>query len=285
MALIVCPLCVREDDVFLVSTLPDGRKEARCDDCNFTFVYGAPVVEKKPAPRKRASSAAKPSKPTVVPAVVVQKRFPTAADVTPEAERRAFDLTQQFLATVPPADDAQVASYWAKFAWVFSEAGIDKAVISDLKLFVTDPTGAALGDTTELDKAWLLLGEFESARRIRAMIAHLIRGTGAVEDRLTDLVEGHRSNTMPGVGEPALTKVLAVVQPERFLPLVTYDTKRATLAAVYGLELPKVDPTSWTIGRLAVWSNDLLVELLGAGFTDMRHAVAFLRWAEDQPAA
>jgi hypothetical protein len=50
---------------------------------------------------------------------------------------------------------------------------------------------------------------------------------------------------------------------------------------LYGLELPGVDLTSWTIGRLGVWSNDLLVELAGEGFDDLHHTAHFLRWAHD----
>ncbi len=55
MALIVCPLCVREDDVVVLRTLPDGRKEAECTDCKFTFPFGSPTPEAKPAAARKST--------------------------------------------------------------------------------------------------------------------------------------------------------------------------------------------------------------------------------------
>ena len=282
MALIVCPLCVREDDVQLVRSLEDGRKEAHCDDCDFTFVFGAPVEPKKaPAPRKR-TSAPRVSKPSVVPISVVAKRFPTAGDVELVARQRADLLKQQFLATVPYAPDPLVAPHWTKYRWVFSADGLEKVAIADLKYFADSSIGASTGDATAFDKAWVLLGEFEAARRIRAVTNQLLRGGGELEDRLTGLLDGSFSQSMPGWDEALLTKTLAVADADRFLPVVTYADKKALALAVYGIELPVVDEASLTIGRLAVWSNDLLVALAGDDFDDLHHVSTFLRWAASQ---
>lgn len=283
MALIVCPLCVREDDIFLLRTLPDGRKEARCDDCDFTFVFGK-AVEAKPEPKaapRRKAATPRASKPSVAPIAVATKRFPTVDDVEPSALERAAELKQAFLAT-PYTPDPLVASHWAKFRWVFTADGLDKAAIFDLQRFAGDPTGGSTGDTATFDKQWVLLGEFEGARRVRAMVNHLLRGHGALEDRLTDLVSGDFAMTMPGWGEAVLTKTLAVAEPDRVLPIYSYADKAALASAVYGLELPVVDETSMTVGRLAIWSNDLLVDLAGDGFDDLHHVARFLRWAKDQ---
>lgn len=279
MALIVCPLCVREDDVVVLRTLPDGRKEVECTDCKFTFPYGSPTPEPKPVARK--STPRKPAATVVAPRPIayVVPQFPKAADIEPAALERAQALKQEFLATAYEPDPL-VARHWAKFRWVFSADGLDKATIYDLKLFADDPTGASTGDPTEFDKAWVLLGELEGARRVRAVSKHLLRGPGELEDRLSNLVDQGFGFSMPGWGEGLLTKTLAVADPDRFLPIVTYADKRAIVGSLYGLELPGVDLTSWTIGRLGVWSNDLLVELLGDGFADPHHAAAFLRWAQ-----
>lgn len=280
MALIVCPLCVREDDVFLIRTLPDGRKEAECKDCDFTFVYGSPTPEDKPAARKSTprKAPAKPKAKVVAarPIEYVVRQFPTAADVAPADLERAEALKVEFL-TTPYEPDALVASHWAKFRWVFSADGLEKVAIHDLKQFADDPIGVSTGDPTEFDKAWVLLGELEGARRVRAVTNHLLRGSGALEDRLTDLINGTVIVAMPGWGEAVLTKTLTVAEPDRFLPLVTYAQKRAIASSLYGLELPNPDETSWTIGRLGVWSNDLLLELAGDDFVDLRHAAKFLQ--------
>jgi hypothetical protein len=280
MALIVCPLCVREDDIHLIRTLPDGRKEARCEDCDFAFVYGSPVEEKKatPSPRKR-SAPAKVSKPTVAPITVVARRFPTVDDVELVDKQRAELFKQEFLATVPYEPSPLVERHWTKYRWVFSADGLEKVAIADLKYFADDSTGVSTGDPAEFDKAWVLLGELEGARRVRAVTNHLLRGHGEIADRLTDLADGSFAQSMPGWGEALLTKTFSVAEPDRCLPIVTFDDKKAIVLAVYGIELPVVDETSLTLGRLGVWSNDLLVDLAGEGFDDLHHIAAFLRWA------
>lgn len=283
MALIVCPLCVREDDIYLLRTLPDGRKEAECKDCNFTFVYGAPTPEPKPAAVRKSAprkAAAKPKARTIAarPIEYVVRQFPTAADVAPDALEPAEALKAEFL-TQAYEPDPLVTSHWTKYRWVFTAEGLEKVAISDLKQFADDPIGVSTGDPTEFDKAWVLLGELEGARRVRAVTNHLLRGHGAIEDRLTDLIGGSVVVGMPGWGEALLTKTLSVADPDRFLPVVTYAEKRAIAAAVHGLELPDPDETSWTIGRLGVWTNDLLVDLAGDGFADLRHVATYVRWA------
>ncbi|AWB92686.1 hypothetical protein C3E78_11010 [Aeromicrobium chenweiae] len=278
-------MCVREDDVFLIRTLPDGRKEARCDDCDFVFTYGAPVEAPKPAPtRSRPAArtrAAAPAKPSVLPIVVARKQFPTAADAPLESVQQALLRKHEFMATVPYTPDPTVAAHWKKYQWVFSESGLDRAANYDLQQFVHDPTGGNPGPTTELDKAWTLMGELEAARHVRATIQHLLRGPGDLEDRFTDLAQGTFAQAMPGFGPTLLTKTLAVAEPYRFLPILTLDEKRQIAESVYGIEIPAAGVGSWTVGRLAVWTNDLLLELAG-DFDDLFQAAQFLRWAATQ---
>jgi hypothetical protein len=53
---------------------------------------------------------------------------------------------------------------------------------------------------------------------------------------------------------------------------------------VFELDLPPVEKNAWTIGRLAVWSNDLLRSLVGNDIPDLQQAARFLQWAKNQPA-
>ena len=137
-------------------------------------------------------------------------------------------------------------------------------------------------------RAWKRLGEDVAADRTRASISYLLRGPDAVplEDRLTQLIEDQADTGMPGFKEALLTKVLCIVEPERFLPILTYATeetgKRDLTRAVYGLHLPRVDLTSMQVGRLAIWSNDLLLELAGDGFSGPQHVAEFIWWAKDR---
>ncbi len=75
-----------------------------------------------------------------------------------------------------------------------------------------------------------------------------------------------------------------IPEPKRFLPIVKYTGaagKKEIAETVFGLRLPDPEATSFTIGRLIIWSNDLLMELVG----DLGHntqASRFLWWAKDQ---
>lgn len=135
---------------------------------------------------------------------------------------------------------------------------------------------------TEFNKAWNANPE-QGASQVRQVIEYLLRGNDpSLENRLTALIRGKFSFSMPGFKEALLSKVLSVVYPERFLTIVTYDQKAIMAKAVYGLDLPKPDSVNWTIGRLIVWSNDLLNLLTGDGFVDRPHTGEFLWWAKDQ---
>ena len=103
------------------------------------------------------------------------------------------------------------------------------------------------------------------AQKVRESIEYLLYGPESLrlEDRLTQLIDGTKSIGFPSFNkEPLLTKVLCVVEPDRWLPVLKYsaatDGKKEIAKLVYDLDLPPAAKTSWTIGRLATWSNDLL---------------------------
>ena len=90
---------------------------------------------------------------------------------------------------------------------------------------------------------------------------------------------------MKGFKEALLTKVLCIVYPDRFLTILMYTGlagKREIARSLWGLELPDPEVTTWTRGRLILWSNDLLLALLGDGFRHQQHAAEFLWWAKDK---
>ncbi|MFS3128088.1 hypothetical protein ACLM5J_06755 [Nocardioides sp. Bht2] len=268
MALVMCPLCTDEEDVDLVKRLPDGRKRVVCRRCDYTWEHGEPETAVPPA---------------VTSSALLRQRFPKPEDVEREARVRAERLKDQFLSDVRTQPDPKVALYWAKYQEIFGAAGLAHADPVDLKAFANDPTGVYSGIMTEFNKAWNANPE-RGADRVQQVVEYLLRGPDpSLENRLTDLIRGKFSFSMPGFKEALLTKVLAVVYPERFLTIVTYDQKAIMAKSVYGLALPRPDSVNWTIGRLIVWSNDLLNELTGDGFVDRPHTGEFLWWAKDQP--
>ena len=272
MAIISCAECNSDNDIHLEGMGPDGSRILRCGDCGHTW---SPVVVTH-APTF-----------TRTPFEMAQGRFAKSEMVDPALTARVNRLKTKFLKTATEPDPA-VADYYARCRELFTVEGLEACRPQDLKDFVSTPIGASIGNTSMFSRAWKRLGEDVAADRTRASISYLLRGPDAVplEDRLTHLIEDHAGTGMPGFKEAVLTKVLCIMEPERFLPITTYATeetgKQALTMAVYGLHLPKVDLTSMQIGRLAVWSNDLLLELAGDEFTGPQHVAEFIWWAKDR---
>jgi hypothetical protein len=274
MPAITCPVC-GDDDLMGVEQLSDGRLVVRCLACDHEWVRGE-------------------SRPVATPVVAttyesLKLGFPSAEDVRPEVRARVSELAAEFRRD-SPATHPDVALYWAKYQQIFSTDGLWTAEPDDLKAFANSSIGAHPGNMSVFNSAWNEAGPEKAAARLRSTIDHLLRGPAGtrLEDRFTDLVEERKGLGMTGFKESLLTRVLCVVEPHRFLPLLKYSTpsggKKEVAALVYGLDLPDREKVSWTIGRLVTWSNDLLVDLLH-DFTDLQHASQFLWWAKDRAIA
>ncbi|MEO6789475.1 MAG: hypothetical protein ABI249_08035 [Ornithinibacter sp.] len=266
MAIISCIKCNSDNDIHLEGTASDGSKVLRCGDCGHTW---------NPSKVVRAPGSSR------TPLEMAEGRFATATMVASDRRTRVARRKATFLKEgVEP--DPEVTEHFARYQEVFSPAGLAACAPQDLRDFATSRVGGDTGSTAVFTRAWKQLGEEEAAERTRASIDHLLHGPSSIpmEDRLTGLIDDEDGTGMPGFKEAQLTKVLCVVEPARFLPILTYAAaggKRDVVLDVFGLHLPKVaDQTSMTSGRLAVWSNDLLLELAGEGFVDTQHAAAFL---------
>jgi len=274
MAIISCANCQSDNDIHLEGSGPDGSRVLRCGECGHT--WSPTIVTHAPTF-------------TRTPFEMAQGRFANAEMVEPALAARVKRLKTKFLKTGAGAElDPAVVEHYARYRELFAAGNLESCAPQDLKDFVSNQTGANVGNTSMFSRAWKRLGEDVAADRTRASITYLLRGPDAVplEDRLTHLVEDAAGTGMPGFKEALLTKVLCVMYPERFLPILTYGAeetgKHDLTRTVYGLHLPKVDLTSMQIGRLAVWSNDLLLELAGDGFTGPSHVAEFIWWATDR---
>lgn len=272
MALISCASCHSDADIHLDSVAADGARSLRCGACGHTWT------------RVNGSHA---TAPTRTPFEMARGRFATPAMVDPALAARVARLRSQFLKT-GPLPEPTVAEHFARCRELYSPEGLAAATPQELREAVTAPLGGNMGNLSVFSRAWKRLGDEVAAERVRTSVEYLLRGPDAVplEDRLTHLVEDPDGTGMPGLKEAAFTKVLCIMEPDRFLPTLTYGTpvtgKRDLTEAVYGLHLPKVDTTSMRIGRLAVWSNDLLLELAGDDFAGPQHVAGFLWWAKDR---
>ncbi|MEU9409569.1 hypothetical protein AB0E08_28280 [Streptomyces sp. NPDC048281] len=270
MALAMCPLCSDDEDIEVVRVLDDGRRVVK-HRCGYAWEHG-----EAPAPKELPRTFDD-----------LKARFPGPDDVTPGRLERAARLKAKYLATRPDFD-ARVAEYWARYQQIFSRDGLYGCDPRVLKDFANSDVGAHPGNQATFNSAWNAMGDAAAGESTRQTVEYLLYGPDdePLEDRLQQLLAGTKPFAMTGFKEALLTRVLCVVQPERFLSILKYTTeaggKREIARTVYGLELPAPESVNWTLGRLILWSNDLLHTLVGDGFANQQHSAAFLWWAKDQ---
>lgn len=269
MPLVTCPSC-GSDELSLLEKLNDGRRRLKCDACANIWLHGEPrVIYKGPA--------------TVDD---LRKRFPSPDSVRDEVSARALKLKERYL-DLHPSSTPLAIEFRERYRQLFSKEGLATTTPKELKFFANANRAGNPGNMSVFNSTWNEMGEEEGARRVRDAIEYLLHAEddSFIEDRLTNLIEGKRGFGMPGFREALLTKVLCMVEPQRFLPINKYTGlagKREIAKWVYDLNLPRPESTSWTIGRLIFWSNDLLLELAGDGFSDTEHSAGFLWWAKDE---
>ncbi|WP_432161653.1 hypothetical protein [Streptomyces tendae] len=272
MSLAMCPLCSEDEDIEVVRSLDGGRRVVR-HRCGYEWEPPAPARPQGQSTRSFGD---------------LEARFPKPEDVGPEVRERVARLKARYLDTRPDFDP-EVAAYWSKYQEVFSPRGLRTCNPRVLKDFANSEVGAHPGNQATFNSAWNAMGDAAAAESTRQTIEYLLYGPDDIPlaDRLQHLLTGAKPFAMTGFKEALLTRVLCVVQPDRFLTILKYQTdaggKREIARLVYGLELPGPETVNWTLGRLILWSNDLLHTLVGDGFANQQHAAAFLWWAKDRP--
>ncbi len=273
MALIACPKCNSED--INGTPQPDSRLLIHCEDCGHEWLRG--------------EARRDPGRPAVRSIDSLHAAFPSNLDVRLDVRERVAMLVSEFQLD-HPQPDPEVADYRARFQPLFSREGLPTASPQDLLDFATTDTVASPGNMSGLTRAWKTQGADKAAQKVRESIEYLLYGPDSIrlEDRLTQLIDGKKVGFPSFNKEPLLTKVLCIAQPDRFLPVLRYsaatDGKKEIVKLVFELDLPPAEKVAWTIGRLAVWSNDLLRSLVGNDIPDLQQATRFLAWAKTRPA-
>ena len=231
MALIACPSCNSED----ITGTPqaDSRLLITCADCGHEWLRG--------------EARRDPGRPAVQTIDSLHAAFPKPADVRFDVRERVGSLIADFkLDHRQP--DAEVAGFRARYQELFSREGLPTATPDDLITFATSDTLASAGNMSGLNRAWKTQGADKATAKVRESIEYLLHGPEslALEDRLTQLIEGKKGLGFPSFNkEPLLTKVLAVVEPERFLPVLRYsaptDGKKEIAKLVYERDLPPAE--------------------------------------------
>jgi hypothetical protein len=307
---LACPTCEQTAAEYL-GMADDGRNMMRCTSCGHEWVLGAKPVSPRAvsqttrsrsttsrstttrstggAPRSRATTTPSTRAPRAVEDVeTARQRFPGPGAVTAEQWGKVEALRAEFLSEFP-RPDPEAGRYRDVYRQAFEGDALPHVQPTALKDFANSKVVARPGNMSRFNDEWRALGNQRAAEAFRGVVEHLLRGEDppAPEDRLTELITSDEPPAMPGFREAMLTRVLCVAEPERFLPILIYTSpaggKREIARRVFGIELPAPETTSQTIGRLAYWSNDLLVALIGDRFVDLDHARAFLWWVKDHP--
>ena len=267
MALITCPNCDSEEITGVAR--PDGQRAILCETCGHEWLRG----EVRPSANR----------PALRSVDALRESLPTAEDVGPELRERVAALAAEW---PRPEPDPDVAGYRDRYRALFTREQLPQASPEALHHFANSATVAAPGTMTGFNRAWTALGPDRAAAALRTTIGYLLYGPESIrlEDRVTELVTGRKNLGFAGFKEALLTKVLCIAEPDRFLPLLKYSAaaggKRQLASLVYGLDLPEAEKTSYTIGRLVVWSNDLLLTLTQPHVEDPLQAAQFLQWAK-----
>ena len=273
MALIACPKCNSED----ITGTPqaDSRLLITCANCGHEWLRG--------------EARRDPSRPAVRTVDSLHAAFPTAVDVRPDVRERVELMKAEFLLD-RREPDPDLEKYRARYQELFSRESLSSAPAEELYEFANSDTVANPGNMSGFNRAWKTQGPDKAAQKVRESIEYLLRGPESLrlEDRLTQLVDGKKVGFPSFNKEPLLTKVLCIVEPERFLPVLKYsaatDGKKEIAKLVFDLDLPPAEKVAWTIGRVAIWSNDLLRSLVGNDIPHLQHATQFLAWAKTRPA-
>lgn len=264
-----CPKC-GSDDLDLAEKLENGQRRIKCESCGHDWLKGEPRITYLPA--NDIGSA--------------WGRFPKAEDVRAEVLQEAQALKKQFLEAHPgPREEA--TEFREQFEYLFSQQGLREITPEEIRYFANANRAGNPGNMSVFNNTWNEMGPGAGTREVKAVIEYLLYGHEETprEDRLTDLITGRNGLGMNGFREALLTKVLCMVEPDRFIPINMYTGqggKKEIAKWVYDLELPRREKTAQTIGRLIVWSNDLLLKLAGDGFVDNEHVAEFLWWAKDE---
>lgn len=266
-----CPECTSED-LDLVEKLQDGRREVICKTCGHVWVRGTPT---EPTPAKQVSYAD------------ARARFAESNALSDQARERYETLHKRFHAEGPPRDQRAV-EFRARYKDLFSEAGLHTITGQDLKDFANANLAANPGNMSVFNLEWNSLDPEEAKRKLVDTLQYLLYGPEStpLADRLTTLIDGDRGMGFKGFRESLLTKVLCMVHSESFLPITKYSSgtvgKREIAHAVFGFQFPTLEASRLSIGRLIIWSNDILVDILRPDFADVEDAARFLWWAKDQ---
>lgn len=177
-----------------------------------------------------------------------------------------------------PADNAQEAARQA-FAAVLTREQLEIGDVPSLRKVFSSSRYGSPGPQAILN-ATLRDADPAMLASIFSKIARLLHGEEPVEERIDTLLDP--ANAVRGLGEAVMMKLLAVVHPDRFIPVYPYQGPSGKARMLQALGIPPL-PSGTSRGELQVRSNDLLRAKVAPYFEDDPWGMMlFLYWLADQ---
>jgi hypothetical protein len=263
-----CPNC-GGDDLELAERLDGDARIIRCNRCGYQWQRGQVPQHAIPGETNEGR---------------LRAQFPTIDDVP---SKRLQALQARINDPGQPKWSEHQVEFRTRYRTLFSTRDhLGRMTAEDFRDFFISGELADAGPARFMAARTLKqLGADAFLEKVQAALEYLLfNEQRSLEQRLTDLIDGQAPPAVKGVREAILTKVLAAAWPEKIFPALVYDSeggsgKRQVAEALLGLSLPPRDRSNWTIGRLAIWSNDLFVDLASVlGFQDLPRAADLVWW-------
>ena len=259
-----CPHCGSER-VELRASVGGTGKRFRCDSCLKAWTTGT-------GSRSGRAGGARGAR---------NPGFPSVAVLTPEEAQERFEMLLSAHARSGAAATDVERKWRDEMSAALSRDAIGSAGLEVFKEIATSKSVATTGPQTAFYKELIKLGDEEGGRKARETAQFLLYGDdGSLAERLTALIDGGERG-MPGFREALLTKILAISEPTKFLPILTAKGKAAFVQHIWGVKIEADKKQS--SGDAIVATNDALVERLAPTFPDLLDAAAFLWWSQTHP--
>ncbi len=183
----------------------------------------------------------------------------------------------------PDSDDADQEAWRNELASTLSPKRISQL---DEATFRTIYTSGKYGSTGPQAMLNMALNEDGGFERVRETLKSVLNGEDDVQVRLATALEGG-SRRVKGLGESVLMKSLAIVDPDRFLPIYPYGGDQGKEVMMDLLGLPAL-PENLEPAHRAVMSNDRIRTALDGVIGNTpglkrAHAMRrFLYWLKDE---
>lgn len=189
----------------------------------------------------------------------------------------------------PTERDDRKRAEGEELAWALSEENLDRVIADPSRFEILDfgrLAHQAYGGPGPQSVVHRHLNEGpEARRRVAQGMRHLLYDDGPVAERLDDVLLRDEWRS-PGFGEALATKSLAVVYPDKWLPLYQYGGAKGKLrlmeSPALGVAVPD-DLEEWSLGRRIEWTNDRLRQLTETYLPgDPWGQMVFLYWLRDR---